>query len=241
MQGFLAGMTDYSEQTMKNIREDICGWIEYTQRTKDNFENRQKQIDKSYWDNTVPFDFKVFCISFPAICDTLLSDFNIVLKESSDNSCSPKSVKIMKNISKVVRENMSHNKSTFKNREDGNWKSYNDENYRLTESLYCMAGDFLATLLDVSNAVCRMEDYMEEDSKSIISQTNNNFQTNIDSSIHIGDGNTIKNSTIGGKAEEKPSKAKKTISQIIWQIVVPICVGVAVVAICLWLGITKGA
>ena len=63
----------------------------------------------------------------------------------------------------------------------------------------------------------------------------------VDNSIHIGDGNMIINSTIGGKAEEAPSKAKKTISQIIWQIVVPICVGVAVAAICVWLGITKGA
>ena len=53
----------------------------------------------------------------------------------------------------------------------------------------------------------------------------------VDNSIHIGDGNMIKNSTIGGKAEKTPSKAKKTISQIIWQIVVPICVGVAVSAI----------
>lgn len=241
MQGFLAGMTDYSEQTMKNIREDICDWIEYTKRIKDDYENTQKLIDKNYWNNTVPFDFKLFCMSFPSICDTLLSDFNIVLKESSDNSCSPKSIKIMKNIYNVVVENKKHNNSTFKNREDGHWKSYNDENYKLTESLYCMAGDFLATLFDVSNAACRMEDYMEEDSKFIISQTNNNFLSNIDSSIHIGNGNTIKNSTIGGKAEETPSKAKKTISQIIWQIVVPICVGVMVAAICVWLGITKGA
>ena len=57
----------------------------------------------------------------------------------------------------------------------------------------------------------------------------------IDNSIHIGDGNKIKKSIIGhNNGKEKKEGA---ISNIIWKIVVPIIVGVAIAAICVWFGL----
>ena len=57
----------------------------------------------------------------------------------------------------------------------------------------------------------------------------------IDNCIHIGDGNKIKKSIIGhNNGKEKKEGA---ISNIIWKIVVPIIVGVAIAAICVWFGL----
>lgn len=57
-----------------------------------------------------------------------------------------------------------------------------------------------------------------------------------DNSIHIGDKNKIKNSNIG-RTIEKQEERQKLHSKFIWNVIVPLAVGIAVVAICVWLGI----
>ena len=59
-----------------------------------------------------------------------------------------------------------------------------------------------------------------------------------DNSIHIGNGNKIKNSVIGQniKVEQEHTK-EKWYQQLTWKLVVPIIVAVAAAALCVWLGI----
>ena len=59
-----------------------------------------------------------------------------------------------------------------------------------------------------------------------------------DNSIHIGNGNKIKNSVIGQniKVEQEHTK-EKWYQQLTWNWVVHIIVAVAAEALCVWLGI----
>ena len=66
-----------------------------------------------------------------------------------------------------------------------------------------------------------------------------------DNSVHIGDNNHISNSAVGSKnkteveqkADECERKKETLLSKTFWQILVPIVVGVIVVAIAVWLGL----
>lgn len=60
----------------------------------------------------------------------------------------------------------------------------------------------------------------------------------IDNSINIQGKSKIKNSNVGTNNKLETVKSDEKISsKIIWQIIIPIVVGVAVVAIALWLGL----
>lgn len=59
-----------------------------------------------------------------------------------------------------------------------------------------------------------------------------------DNSIHIGNGNKIKNSVIGQNITvEQDHTKEKWHQQLTWKLVVPIIVAVVAAALCVWLGI----
>ena len=220
-QGFIAGCTNYQEQTLEDIREDIEWWIKYSKQTQIDFlETIEFLKAANYWCECVPFDFRIFCESVPNVCGTIINDLNIVLKDIDEDQISTGTIKLMNNICKIALTNENRAGKTYKN--DSQWKHYSDQNFRRAEILYADGRDFFVTLIDVGNAATRMEDYMKLDKS-------------IDNSIHIGDGNKIKKTIIGhNNGKEKKEGA---ISNIIWKIVVPIIVGVAIAAICVWFGL----
>lgn len=134
----------------------------------------------------------------------------------------------MRNIYKCVRDNEEFSWRTFKDKNDGYWHEYGNEEFQKVETLYGDGRDFFVTLKDVSNAVTRMEDYMKPENTVV-----NNIE---DKSIHIGDSNKIRNSSIGNTVTNKLKK-ESFFKKYMWQIFSGIVVGVAVAAICLWLGL----
>ena len=57
--GLLAGMTDYSHQSFEDIIHDLEAEKRNTSLFLDKIKkNVQKANENSYWDNSVPFDFK---------------------------------------------------------------------------------------------------------------------------------------------------------------------------------------
>ena len=219
-QGFIAGCTNYQEQTLEDIREDIEWWIKYSKQTQIDFlETIDSLKAANYWRECVPLDFRIFCESIPNVCGTIINDLKIVLKDIDENQISSGTIKLMNNVCKIALTNEKRSWETYKN--DSQWKHYGDQKFRKAETLYADGRDFFVTLIDVGNAAARMEDYMKPDKS-------------IDNSIHIGDGNKIKKSIIGHNNGNE--KKEGTISKIIWKFVVPIIVGVAITAICVWLG-----
>jgi anti-sigma-K factor RskA len=63
-----------------------------------------------------------------------------------------------------------------------------------------------------------------------------------DNSVHIGNKNKIKNSSIGKKSQIKNTKnenneSERWYSKLFWKIFIPVVVVVIATAICLWLGL----
>lgn len=237
VQSFFAGGTNYSEQTLAAIKEDIVLWKKYAEDNKELFEATISQLSQSgYWDKKVPFSFRAFCQMVPQICVTFITDFDIILKDVDKNNITNRTIQLMRNIGKVAIDNEERSWRTFK--EDNFWKEYSNQEFRLAEALYKNGRDFFAGLIDVNNAAKRMEDYMTDNKEQFV-------VTNVDQSVHIsdnsirvGDGNTIKSSVIGRDNETSPQSKE---SKLVWKIIVPIVVsviaGVAVAAIGLWLGL----
>lgn len=75
----------------------------------------------------------------------------------------------------------------------------------------------------------------------------NNYEKHEDNSIHIGNNNSISSSAIGTNSTAKvisvetieESPKEKWYSKCLWQIVIPIIVGIVVTALCIWLGLSK--
>lgn len=227
-QSFIAGMTNYEEQSITDIKNDIVIWIEYSKKIKDHFiETISELKETGYW-RKVPFGFAGFCESIPKICDTFCYDFEIIIKAIDADCISKREIQLMRNIYKCARDNEEFSWRTFKDKNDGYWHEYGNEEFQKVETLYGDGRDFFVTLKDVSNAVARMEDYMKPESTVV-----NNIE---DKSIHIGDSNKIKNSPIGSTVTNEPKK-ESFFKKYMWQIISGIVVGVAVAAICLWLGL----
>lgn len=233
-QSLFAGMTNYSEQTIFDIKMDIEKWIEYCQEIKNLFRDTIDELKAAkYWDAKVPFGFQVFCLNVGTVCDTFITDFRIILSSIKDDNITKREIDLMQNIYRVACEKEDESWQSFKNYDDGHWHEYGNPLFKKAEDLYGKGRDFFVTLRDVSNAAARMENYMKDDRKMNVSVNgNNNSPINIggtqnvtDNSIHMGDNNKIKNANIStGNQKEKESWLKKWW----WAFVVPI--GVAVVA-----------
>lgn len=243
-QSLFAGMTNYDEQSISDIRDDIIRWRKYSQDIKQYFEETISELKKTgYW-NKVPFDFACFCESIPMICDTFYRDFNIILSAIDSDSISKRELSLMKNIYSCSYENERLSWKTFKNRDDGPWKKYGNPEFTKVKNLYEKSRDFFVTLKDVGNATARMEDYVKP---------HNNIVNNIeDKSIHIGnsntiessqignigDSNTIENSQIRNNVTEKAHK-ESFFQKYTGEIIAGIIITVVGAVICTWLGLNN--
>lgn len=218
----IAGGTDYSEQSIWDIKEDIDNWIEYCERINDEFSQTIAELkENKYWETKVPYDFRSFCQCTRSICDTFCSDFQIITKAIETDNITRREIDLMKNIYRISREYEEWSWKSFKQK-DCYWHDYGNPLFRKAEDLYAHGRDFFISMKDVSNAVCRMEDYMK-DAKTT--------QTNIDNSINIQTGdnaNFKKASFTAGQNERKEEQSLKRsfLQKFWWAIVVPIAVAV---------------
>lgn len=225
-QSFIAGTTNYSEQSIKEIRSDILRWIEYAQEIKKLFQETITNSKHSKYWFKVASGFAAFCESVPMICDTFCEDFKIIVNAIDNDNITKREIALMKNIYKCTVQNEEFSWKTYKGHDDGYWHDYGNPEFEKVENLYGKGRDFFITLRDVGNAVSRMEDYMKEEIKS----------THIeDNSIHIGDGNKIKKSPFGNHISD--GKQESFFKKYVWQILAAIIAGVAVTYICVWLGL----
>lgn len=247
-QALMAGMTNYSEQTINDIKDDIENWIKYCNNIKEEFEaNIAFLSENDYWETKVPMDFRAFCLYLGKICDTFSSDFELIIKAIDEDRITSREISLMKNIYKVSCENEEYCWRTYKNfNEDGQWHEYGNPLFAKVEKLYGDGRDFLVSLRDVSNAAARMEDYMKEENAVNVSVNgNNNSQINIggtqnvtDNSINIGDNNEIKNSVIGNANKIDNGSGKESFfHKYMWPIISGVAIVVIAALICLWLGL----
>ena len=233
-QSFIAGATNYSEQSIKDIKTDIESWISYSRRIKALFEGTIAELkEKNYWNGKVSVDFQAFCYSVPQICDTFCSDFEIILAAINADRITSREITLMTNIYRVSAENEEYSWKSFKGKDSCyRWHDYGNPLFEKVERLYGDGRDFFVTLKDVSNAVARMEDYMKEDMTVVDNSVHN------DNSITIGDKAKIKKSIIGNNNTTEVPEQKASFWSKFWlPLLITIIGGVAVAIICYWFGL----
>lgn len=223
-QGMIAGATDYSEQTIMDIKSDIEYWMKYSQEIKNEFTNTITELKQNnYWERKVPYDFRNFCLRVGKICDTIYSDFQVIKSAIENDMITKREVTLMRHIYTLICECEDENVHSYKNvDQDGFWHEYGHPMFTKVEDLYGDGGDFFATLKDVSNAAHRMEDYVKEERVS---------QTSIDNSINIkaGDNADFRKAEISAGQKEineyQPSK-ESFIKKYWWTFVVAVAAAV---------------
>lgn len=140
-QGLAAGMTDYSKQTIGDIKSDIEYWIKYSEETKNEFSTIINDLeDCGYWKKNVPLNFQIYCHSIGQICDTFCSDFRIIIAAIDGDAITKREITLMNNIFEVASKNEEQSWQIFKENED--WKEFMDPMYQKAETLYAHARDF---------------------------------------------------------------------------------------------------
>lgn len=223
-QGLIAGGTDYSEQTILDIKSDIEYWMKYSQEIKNEFTQTITELKQNnYWETKVPYDFRAFCLSVGKICDTIYSDFQVVKTAIENDMITKREVTLMRHIFELVCKCEDEDIHTFKNvDQDGYWYEYGHPMFTKVEDLYGDCGDFFATLKDVSNAAYRMEDYVKEE---IVSQTSINNSLN----IQTGDNADFRKASISAGQKESDGKQLSKdsfIKKFWWAFIVPVAAAV---------------
>lgn len=159
-QGLLGGATDYGDQSIEDIIEDITDWIDYTNKTKKFFEENIEIIrNNGYWSNNIPYDFGSVLLQSIRCFNTFIVDLEIILQAITNKRLTVKEVKLMQKIGKNSSYYDSEYGKTYNNGE--RWKVYGDENFKIAEQLYAEGRDYFVTLKDAGNIYARLNDYVD--------------------------------------------------------------------------------
>ncbi|USK92867.1 hypothetical protein [Rossellomorea marisflavi] len=179
-QGILGGMSNYGDQSMADIIEDINKWIFYANQVKGYIEEGITTLkEKEYW-NKVPFNFQVTLISSVRCQKTFIEDLSFILKAIEKEQLTPREINLMKKIGIKAIEYNNEFGRTYK--EEYDWKEYGNENFKIAENMYSQGRDFFVTLQDAGNVSVRLNDYIN----TVPSVVNNNITQTV-----TGSGNLV--------------------------------------------------
>lgn len=159
----IGGGTDYSHQTLKDIQKDFKNWEIALKLTIASIENTTKVLKKKgYWDN-VPFDFKnevAYSMIYFATCleEITKIDTDIQTEVRNDHISRIKSLGI-------TASKLNNDFGISWHREYGA-KDYENEDFRLVETIYQEGRNMAVDLLDLSNVAIRLKDFIGMSNKN---------------------------------------------------------------------------
>ena len=232
--GLFPGMTNYSDQSLSDIAEDIRSWIKCCEKTKTKFETNIAAIKKDgLWDSTIPYDFQTFCLNTPLTCDTYINDFNNVLKSVEADHITSTEIHLMNNLYKTAQKNENWCVEAYKYSGPRGWCKFGAPEFAKIEELYSEGRNFYINMFDIDNVTTRMKDYMKVGTVIV------DKSTHTDQSINFGDQSTVNitgnNAQLGSNINKEE---KKTICEkILLPFLITIIGGVVVTLICFYLNI----
>ncbi|MEK5038893.1 hypothetical protein [Sporosarcina sp. FSL K6-3457] len=157
-QGMIGGMTNYEDQSIGDILEDIKGWISYTEEIRNLIETGIDILkENGYWNN-IPYSFQATLLSSIRCQNTFLYDLQLVVNAIEQDKLSVREVNLMKKIGKNAIEYNTKYGISYK--EESRWKEYDNKDFRVAENLYAKGRDYFVTLQDASNFSGRLPDYI---------------------------------------------------------------------------------
>jgi hypothetical protein len=155
--GFIAGMTDYSHQTIDDIISDLKLEVEFIQETLEIIQEKINNLSqKNYW-QTVPYDFQSIVAYSLKFFDTSVKE---ILQINIELLIEVKEYHIrqLRKMAKVARDLNSSFGTTWHN--DYGFKDYSNSDFRIVELIYAKGRDMVVNMLDISNMASRLEDYV---------------------------------------------------------------------------------
>lgn len=190
-QSIIGGATEYSEQTLVAIQEDIRYWIGYVQKTAAFLaDGMQKATESGFW-GKVDYDFKLTIITSIEFYKTIVFDLQKIDGAITHDVVTVREVNLLRNIGrKSIQYNSEYGKTY--NAEKRQWHDYGNPDFQVVENMYAKGRDCFVSLQDAWNAANRLEDYMQSGNT-----TNVNFNGNVsDSQIQIGTVNSTQNNSV---------------------------------------------
>ncbi|MBA4320141.1 MAG: hypothetical protein C0412_17210 [Flavobacterium sp.] len=166
----VAGLTDYSTQTISEMSEDLNEWNLYLTETCEILKRTISELQESgYWESVFGdfSDYILYCIDFFERSNKEISEINKEIGEEVQTHHVTRLNTIGIKASEINRQI-----GALWNREyPGQLKDYQNPNFRKVEKLYNNSRDAVADLLDLTNLASRLQDYigkkMKENSKDI--------------------------------------------------------------------------
>ncbi|MER2126307.1 hypothetical protein [Solibacillus sp.] len=164
-QGIMGGMTNYEDQSIRDILEDIKGWVSYTEEIKSLTETGIDILkNNGYWSN-IPYNFRATLLSSIKCQNTFLNDLQLVINAIEQDRLSLREVNIIKRIGKnAIEYNTEYGKSY---KEESRWKKYGNKDFQVAENLYAKGRDYFVTMQDASNISGRLPDYINTNPHSV--------------------------------------------------------------------------
>jgi hypothetical protein len=153
----IAGMTDYSHQTLDDIVKELEGyldWLNYVQNLLTT--HRETLINNGYWDK-VNDDFKGIIAYAMKFYDTCIKEIREILSEM---------------LLEIQQHHITRIQSLYTTADELNlqfgdvWhrdykpKEYGNENFWLVEQMYAKGRDMSVDMLDLSNLAARLKDFV---------------------------------------------------------------------------------
>lgn len=180
-QSIIGGATDYSEQTIINIQQDINKWINSAQNIqKILVDGKKKSEENGFWAR-INDDFQMTITSSIEFYRTVVFDLQQVDNAITCNHVTTREVKLLENIGYKSIEYNNEYPKTYK--EDKRlWHDYGNPDFQVVENMYARGRDGFVSLQDALNAASRLGDYMQNGNT-----TNVNINGNVTGSqIQIG-------------------------------------------------------
>ena len=184
---FIAGMTDYSHQSITDLKEDLTYWM-ITCKENIIWINTEISKIKSYWTN-VPLDF-VNEIEYSRIFfQTVSTEIEDILPQLETEVLKNHITRLNSLAETADKENRSIGETWYENSIES-WKDYKDPNFRIVEKIYGYTRDLVTSLRDLSNIASRLNDYI---GKMKINKTTDLSSANFGNNtvVSIGNNNVV--------------------------------------------------
>lgn len=162
----IAGMTDYSHQSLDDILEDLGNWIESLHETQGAFHRIINELmENGYWDNV--FDgFQILIGYALKFHETAEKELKEILEEIISDEIQSNHITRLKSISTTADKLNKRYGQVW--HQEYKFKDYRNPNFKRVERLYARGRDMVATL-ELSSLVVRLEDFIGKKGKVTLS------------------------------------------------------------------------
>jgi hypothetical protein len=156
--GLMAGMTDYSHQSLDDILTDLKSELGHVKETIKELEAHGDVLIKNgYWNKNVPYDFKSIIGYSLKHYKTTVTEITDIIKEVNIEVM-PHHVQRLRKIAEVADQINVDIGQVWHRKYDS--KDYGEANFMIVEEIYAVTRNAAGNLLDVSNMAGRLNDFI---------------------------------------------------------------------------------